>query len=354
MNNQKINVLVTAVGGRSVGYQILESLQMFKDDYRIITTDMDAFSPGLYEADASYLLPSAGSSEYLFELIKVIENEEIQVILPGSQPETIVVSKNQELFLEKGVVPIVNPYDVTSTCFNKKLLYELLRKNDILTPVTIEIDSLDRVKNMNYPLIVKPVKDSSGSKNVHIVKDMDELTLLFDQLRKENIQILAQEYVGNENEEYTVGIMIGKDGNVIDSIVMRRFLTGLSRGEEREINGKHYVLSTGYSQGFFVEQTDVKEYCEHIAKVVGARGPLNIQCRRGDKGVYIFEVHSRFSGSASMRAIMGFNEPHYLIRNFLGIENLSKIPHKLGFAIMRKFANTVIPISDYERMKSSK
>ena len=188
---------------------------------------------------------------------------------------------------------------------------------------------------------------------MHIIKDLNELSVLFEQLRKENVQLLAQEYVGDENEEYTVGIIIGKDGRVIDSIVMKRYLTGLSRGEEKKINGRDYVLSTGYSQGYFVKQKEVQDYCEKVAKIVGARGPLNIQCRRGKKGVYIFEIHPRFSGSASMRALMGFNESHYLIRNFLGMEKLKRIPHKLGYAVIRKFSNTVVKTKDLGRMKLS-
>src|SRR3989344_9435327 len=354
MDNKKINVLVTAVGGRSVGYQILESLKLKKNNYRIITTDMDAFSPGLYEADKAYLLPPANSTSYIPRMIKIIKKEKIQAVLPGSQPETVAISKSKNLLLKNGAIPIVNPFEMTRICFDKKLLYDLLTKNRILTPYTVDLDRLEKAKNMEFPLIIKPAKNSSGSKNVHIVKNINELTILFDQFKRENIQLLAQEYVGSENEEYTVGVMAGKNGQIIDSIVMRRYLTGLSRGEEREIDGRNYVLSTGYSQGFFVDQPDIKKYCEQVAKIVGACGPLNIQCRKGKKGIYIFEVHPRFSGSASIRALVGFNEPHYLIRNFLGLEDLDSVPHKLGYAVMRKFANTIVKVTEYERMKSSK
>jgi carbamoyl-phosphate synthase large subunit len=117
------------------------------------------------------------------------------------------------------------------------------------------------------------------------------------------------------------------------------------------IDGKNYVLSTGYSQGFFVDQPDVKEYCEHVARVIGAIGPLNIQCRRGEKGVYVFEVHPRFSGSASMRALMGFNEPDILIKNFLGMEPIKDLNYQTGYAVIRKFANTVVKMEDYKRVK---
>lgn len=346
-----ITVLVTAVGGRSVGYQILECLKL-ANSYRIVTADIDPFSPGLYEVDTAYLLPSANDRDYINKILELAKKEKIDVILPGSQAEVKVIAKNIKVLERAGVIPIVSPSSVVESSFDKLKLQEFLEKNKILVPPTVELDTLNKVENLKFPIVIKPSKDTSGSRNVYIVKDMEELESLFDELKKEKIELLAQEYVGSENEEYTVGVVIGKNGDVIDSIVMKRRLIGLSKGVERIINGNAYVLSTGYSQGFFVDQPDVKEYCEHVARIVGAVGPLNIQCRRGKKGVYIFEVHPRFSGSASMRALMGFNEPDILIKNFLNIGKTDKIHFKRkGYAVIRKFANTLVRMEDYEKMK---
>lgn len=348
--NNKITVLVTAVGGRSVGYQIFESLIKYKNNYRIITTGADPFSPGLYEADCGYLVPKADSSVYIKKIIEISKKEKVRVILPGSLPEISVIAKNEEILLREGIIPITNPYSLIAGTEDKLDVYHLLKKHNLLTPDTRELSSVKDAGGLKYPLLVKPRGGSSGSRNVHILKDKEELSDIFKKLGAENIKLLAQEYVGDEDEEYTVGVVTGMDGRIIDTLVMKRRLIGLSRGEEREIEGKEYVLSTGYSQGFFVDQPDVKEYCEKAALTLGAKGPFNIQCRRGKKGVYIFEVHPRFSGSASMRAEMGFNEPHVLIREFLGMEKVNKIPHKLGFAVMRKFANTVVPLKNYNKI----
>lgn len=351
MAQKRVVVLVTAVGGRSIGYQILESLKMISGSYRIIATDIDPFSPGLYEADISYLLPEANDNGYIDKLLELIKLEKIEVILPGSQAEVQVIAKNEEVLKKSGALPIVSPYSVVEKSFDKNKLNTLLKEKNILIPSTIKLDNPEKAKDLIFPIVVKPSKDTSGSRNVYVVKDIDELRALFNDLKKEGLELFAQEYVGSEDDEYTVGILIGKKGNLIDTIVMKRKLIGLSRGLERKINGKNYVLSTGYSQGFFTPQPDVKEYCEHVAKTVGAIGPLNIQCRRGQKGVYIFEVHPRFSGSASMRALMGFNEPHILIREFLGLESIKRVNYKTGYAVIRKFANTVVKIEDYRKVK---
>lgn len=347
----KITALITAVGGRAVGYQIFECLKKYPKNYRIITTDADPFAPGLYESDKGYLLPISLAPSYIPSLIKICKKEKVDVVLPGSIPEILVVAKYEKTLLRNGIVPITNSYSLVRDTYDKFGVYNLLKKKKLLTPKTVKVKSLSDVKGLKFPLIVKPRGESSGSRNVHILKNKEELSYVYKKLKRDGINLLAQEYIGGENEEYTVGVICGIDGRIIDSIVMRRRLVGLSRGEEREIDGKHYVLSTGYSQGFFVEQLDVKEYCELAARRLGARGPFNIQCRRGKKGVYIFEVHPRFSGSASMRAEMGFNEPHVLIRDFLGIDKINKVFHKVDYAVIRKFANTVVKMEDYRKVK---
>lgn len=352
-NKRKITALVTAVGGRSVGYQIFECLKKLPKNYRIIGTDADPFAPGLYEADHGYLLPPSSSKEYLPSLIKICKKEKVDVVLPGSIPEILTIAKYEKDLLREGITPITNSYALVKATYDKLDLYHLLKKNNLLTPETREIKSLLDAKSLHFPLIVKPRGGTSGSRNVHIIKDRNELSEILVKYKREGLKMLAQEYVSDEDHEYTVGVMCARDGRIIDTIVMRRRLIGLSRGEERAIGSKNYVLSTGYSQGFFVDEPQVKEYCELAAKRLGARGPFNIQCRKGKKGVYIFEVHPRFSGSASMRAEMGFNEPHVLIRDFLGMDEVKKVPHRLGYAVIRKFANTTVSIKNYNQIKQT-
>lgn len=349
--SQKTSVMITAVGGRSFGYQILECLQPLRNKYRIVTADMEPFAPGLYESDAAYILPGSSEKAYIPALIDVAKKEKVKVILFGHESEVKVAAKYKEEILRAGIIPIVSEDTVVKRSFDKKRLAKFLQKNNILTPTTKLLTSAKEASDLNFPIVIKPTKNSSGSRNCFIVKDMEELKVLLKDLKKQNIEMIAQEYVGDENEEYTVGVVVSPAGAVVDTIVMRRRLIGMTRGLERRIKGKDYVLSTGYTQGIFVDQPDVKEYCEYVAKVVGAVGPLNIQCRRGKKGVYIFEVHPRFSGSASQRAAVGFNEPDAIIRMFLKGEKLTNIPHTLNQAIIRKFANTIVPLKDYEKMK---
>jgi translation elongation factor EF-1alpha len=55
-----------------------------------------------------------------------------------------------------------------------------------------------------------------------------------------------------------------------------------------------------------------------------SKGPINIQCRLTDDGVYTFEINPRFSGTESIRALVGYNAPDALIRREVLGEQIKK------------------------------
>ncbi len=154
-----------------------------------------------------------------------------------------------------------------------------------------------------------------------------------------------QEYVGSVESEYTVGVMVSQSGEIIDSIVIHRRLTGMSLGLTRKINGKLFGLSTGYSQGTIIKHPVIQRTCEELALKIGARGPLNIQLRLAGETPVIFEVHPRFSGTSSIRAMAGFNEPDILIRNFVFGEAFGRIAYQTDVAAIRAFSNVLVPVA---------
>jgi carbamoyl-phosphate synthase large subunit len=122
----------------------------------------------------------------------------------------------------------------------------------------------------------------------------------------------------------------------------------LTLGIERDIAGKRYALSTGYSQGYIIKDPFIQSECEQLAIKIGARGPMNIQCRVSDGKVFVFEVHPRFSGTSSFRADVGFNEPDVLIRNFCGNEQFSRLQYRANVAAIRAFSNVIVPMEELD------
>ena len=54
------------------------------------------------------------------------------------------------------------------------------------------------------------------------------------------------------------------------------------------------------------------------------KGAINIQCRFVDGVVKVFEINPRFSGTTSLRAMAGYNEPDILIQKHLFNADIEK------------------------------
>lgn len=342
--SKSLPVLITGVGGRSVGHQVLQAVQLADNRYRPIVADASSFSYGLFIAERRYVLPPGYSPEYLDAVRRIIKREGIVAILPGTQPETDVLARNAQT-LGSGCHVIANPPEVIELCKKKEVLQTWLEASNIAVPRSAQGDAWKKLADdCGFPLVAKPTEDTGGSRGVALLNDHQEVKIYLQSYPAE--KVLFQEYVGDINSEYTVGVMITKDGKIIDSIVMHRNLVGLSLGIKRELNGKTYALSTGYSQGTIRKHPQIQTACENLALKIGARGPLNIQLRLHQGKVYVFEVHPRFSGTSSIRAQVGFNEADTLIRNFVFGEKFARIPYQTDVAAIRAFSSVIVPAGD--------
>ena len=343
----KKNILVTATGGRSVGSGILHSLtrssSSVTDRWNIIASDADSFAWGLYKVEQAVLLPLATSPDYKKRLKKVISEYKIDAIIPGSEAETTLLSYSKDEF----DIPIItNHTKLMPLMMDKFKTIEKLKELGFPFIPTYSIAEKDKAINeCKSPFIIKPTEGTGGSKGVKICSDIEELTAAIS-LINDSSKYCIQPLIGDADNEFTVGVLSDKNGSLIDSIVMKRKLIGLSLLETRKLKGANHSISTGYSQGFFIEDKFVSNFCEQLAIALKSTGPLNIQLRLHEGQIYVFEIHSRFSGTTPMRADMGFNEPDTLLRNHLFNEKFGRLKHKTNVAVIRAFEHVIVPIDN--------
>jgi carbamoyl-phosphate synthase large subunit len=347
VNKARLGILVTGVGGRSVGCQILHALTLLGDRYRIVCTDADAFSYGLYQGFSHYIVPLANAADYVDTIVALVRREEIDVVLPGTEPEVRVLASARHRLQEAGCHLVASPPDVIDLCQDKAALYRWLEAQGIGVPRSTGTDGWRAmVAAVGFPVVAKPAGASGGSRNVAILADVAEVERYIREFPGPESEIVFQEYVGDAESEYTVGVVVSGRGTAIDSIVMHRKLVGLSMGSSRQIDGRRYDLSTGYSQGFIVRDPEIQGFCESLAIRMGLRGPANFQLRRHDGAIKVFEVHPRFSGTSSIRADAGFNEPDMVIRDQVLGEDVSRQPYRADVAAIRAFTSVLVPMAD--------
>lgn len=348
---RKITVVVTGVGGGGVGEQVMKSLQLCGDRYRIVGTDMTKFSIGLYRADTLYLLPPARDDSYIGKLLGICDKEEARVLIPGSEPELRTISKQRQKFVEKGILLLINSQEVIDRCMNKWETHQWLVRHgfkspDSFLPATYLQPNEPIAPEVELPAIVKPAIGGGGSFNCYMAQDKEELLFFLNYIRKQGIVPMVQRYTGAVDSEYTVGVLTDMvTGELLGSIALRREITsGLSnrmRVPARD-GGATLVVSSGISQGEFRNYPQVRRECERIALALGSRGPLNIQCRVHEGGVYVFEINPRLSGTTYLRALAGRNSPDILIRRHLLGDNTPLTKYREGLAL-RGLTEEVVP-----------
>lgn len=323
-----IRVLVTAVGGGGHGEQILKALRMAgAGRYQLFGADAKPLGAEASGVADFVTLPTAHEDGYLQALLDACSRFEVDALFHGCEPELLTFMANRKTIIEAGIFLPINTTNLIRLCMDKSLLNERLKQLGFPAPRFVVARTEDDIGAVDFfPVVVKPTLGGGGSANVYVAQDSHELLSLTAYLRlgQSGTQFLIQEYVGTADQEFTVGVLHDLDGNYLNSIAVRRRLdTALSvrlsvpnRTPRRDL-GERLVISSGVSQGEIGRFSIVTEQCREIAERLESRGPLNFQCRLVSGKVQIFEVNPRLSGTTSLRAMAGMNEPDLLIRRHL-------------------------------------
>ena len=347
----KINILVTAVGGGGHGEQILKALLQAKNSrYCIFGADMNPYCPQFSLVSDYAVLPRADDPEFIERVLEICERFKIDVLFHGCEPELKKYSDERARFEERGIFLPINPKATIDTCLSKEKTFRVMRDLGFEVPRFARVSSKKDLKSVDFfPAVVKPSIGGGGSSDVYIVQSMHELLALSSYIDIENsqTQFVIQEYVGSPDQEYTVGVLHDMDGKYINSIALRRHLSGQLNIRSRVPNrsnrldlGSHLVVSSGISHGQLGRFASVTGPCVEIARAIKSTGALNIQCRLVDGKVKVFEINPRFSGTTSLRAMVGYNEPDLLIRkHILGEAITSNFTYEEG-TILRSLVET--------------
>lgn len=302
-----MNVLVLGVGG-NVSQSIQKSLALSTLPVRVIAACITADAPGLYLADRAVISPLAQSPEFIPWLLEVCAEEKIDAVLSGSELVLEALAPEAPAIREKtGAVCIVSPPEVMRIGRDKLLTCRWLESQDLPTPayahLTDAVAVEELVRRSGFPLIAKP-RFGKGSDAVLTVRDERHLAEVVEAtemvLGRTSTEILLQEYLGEDDEEYTAGCFCDSAGLLRGTIVMRRRL---------------HLGTTGVAElGAF---SPVRAVAGAIVSRLAPLGPCNVQLRLHHGQAVPFELNPRFSGTTALRARMGFNEVEAALRNLV-------------------------------------
>lgn len=350
-----MRVMVTAIGGDGHGDQILKALRLLTPPkYYIIGTDINPNCPQRALVDSFEILPPASDGAYLSSLVETCERQAVEVLFHGCEAEMMVISKNRKIFEDLGITLGMNSASVIQLCTNKFATARFIEETGAFMPRTelfSEVDLPAFAKVDYFPVVIKPASGGGASSNVLLAQTYDQLVAAFEYLTltHPNSHFVVQEYIGTSTSEYTVGILHDKRGQYIGGLALRRDLNSSLSVRERIRNlnpgdsfGEWLIVSSGISQGLLDRFPEVVDPCRRLAEAMGSQGPLNFQCRVHRGKVGIFEINPRLSGTTSLRAMAGFNEPDLMIsRNRLSNQELHVDYFRLPVWISRRLTEYV-------------
>ena len=302
MNHRKLStVLVTGVGD-TVGQALVKTARQSALPCRVLGTDRDEYSVGLQWVDAGFVLPHCARADaYLADMRRICANEGVQLILPGSESELELLSRNADaLRTDTGAIVVASAPDVLRIGMDKWETCQLLERAGLNFPRFARGDSAEQIERLietvGFPLIAKPVR-GTGARGLLKIESRSDL----DAIRTAGVPMVVQEYLQPDDEEYSVEVYTLKDGHQNGAISYRR--GQLIAGD----TCKARVLPNEAAQS----------EARAVAAALGAAGPCNVQLRVTARGPVTFEINPRFSGGVSMRAHFGYNEVEMAIRDLV-------------------------------------
>ena len=329
--------MVAGIGGASLGTEIGKCLTL-AGGYTAFGCDISPTAYGLYDANFIETF-RVDRDRYIESVIDACRRAGADWLIAGGEQPMALLSAASSQLEEYGIKLVANSPDVVRIFSDKALTFEMLRNAGIEIPRTAVVSSEDDIRSVGFPCIVKPATGSGGSVSVFFATTADEATTYADFIRRSGGIPIAQEYISEEEGEFTIGVLSLTDGAVAGSIALKRSLDAKLSISYR---GRGGLVSSGYSQGYIDDFPSLREQAERIAKAVGSQGPINIQGRVRDGKLVPFEINPRFSASTYLRALAGFNEVDIMLR-FMAFGEMPRQPVIRPGWYLRSLTETYVP-----------
>lgn len=297
---ERKTVLVTGIGG-NVGQGVLRNIRSLDLGITILGTDISSFTAGNHLCDFTYQVPYSYDENYIPTIQKIVEKENVQLIIPTTDYELYFLSFHQSVLTAKVVAS--NP-EIAQKYLDKYLTYQHHKKLNIpfsksWLPSEFEFETDD--------FIVKP-REGRGSRGISI--------------NPENPKSFSDDYIIqplHKGTEITTAFYVKRDGSFHGLFTMERELT----------NG-----ATSKSKTVRKYDGQLEEIIMKMIETKGLIGSINLQSIVTDNGEIIpFEVNCRISGTNSIRHNLGFQDVKYTIQEYLLDQEPDEIKPIDGIAV---------------------
>lgn len=310
--SSKDRILIAGIGGASLGTEVQKCLHS-AGKYEIFGCDISPYAFGHYQEgfQDTFLVNPAN---YVPEVAAICRENSIHAIVPGGEEPLRLLTEGHEVFRAAGIPIAANSPAVTRLCSDKANFCAFANQAGFTIPRSVAITCIEQMPEFTYPCVVKATTGTGGSSFVFLAANASEAKLYASYILANRSAALLQEYIPEDEGEYTIGVLSLPDGSVAGSVAMRRFFNAKLSVMNKSRLG---LISSGYSQGLIDDFPELRAQAEKIAGQLGSVGPINVQARVRNGLLIPFEVNPRFSASTYLRALAGFNEIDIYLQTIL-------------------------------------
>ncbi len=244
-----------------------------KKRLKIITADNTSLPTYLDFTDKNYLVEKTIDKKYLSQILKIIQKEAINYIMPFNDFDIKFIVDNYKVITKKSKIFSADKKNL-SISLNKFFSKNLLEKIPVKTP---KIYKLNLINSKNFPLVAKKSGNKDPvTKGFYLIKN-------FNDLRKfENKDQIYEQFINGI--EYTTDVLCDLKSNPIFIIPRIRISTRAHVSDKGvTIQDKSIIL-------------DVKKIIKEF-KIVGL---ANLQCIKFKNKNYWTDINLRVSGGVPL------------------------------------------------------
>jgi carbamoyl-phosphate synthase large subunit len=342
------NVLLTCCGGLISPSQIKSLKGVRERKIRITGVDMDDNAVGRYLCDTFYQVPGGGSPEYIKTLLGIAQKEAIEVILPASHEESLVLAKQRSVFEEKGIKIAVSSYETLSRAYDKGRCYQFLKDKHLPCPEFYVVRKADEFKNyaakLGFPeqnIVMKPVLSRGGrgakiltkkgvahyllnEKPGSLYADYESTLKTLENLKEDFPEMVLMEYL--PGDYYSVDFL-AKEGKALIIVPKIR------------IKGNPSQTLVGRVH----RNTEVEELTKNISKAFNFDYNVNIEMKYSKHGQALpYDINPRIAASVAFCTEAGANLIYYAVKLALGEEIPQCPPIKDNLMMIRYLSELYI------------
>lgn len=317
------NILFCSVGRR--GRLLQDFKKTLCNKSLIIATDNNATAPALYFADKQYIVPKITDVNYLNTIFDICRKEDVKAITTLIDPEIELLSKNRDMFIKRGILPLCPSEETAALCFDKYKMFKYLKMKNINTVLTYgSLSDFEKgvINNeIGFPVFIKP-RSGSGSVGARKVNTMEELKTNFIEA---SYDYIIQEYMSGEDLDADV---------YVDCISNKPVSIFSKKKIETKIGGANKTISFKDEKLF--------SFIKQVLSVFEFYGPIDMDFFYKEGEYYLSEINPRFGGAYIHAFGAGVNFIKLIENNIAGIENKEIIGDYDEDVIMMMYDDVVI------------